>query len=468
MTTDEFSMPDNVREHTGSDHMSQSELLYDYSILGELVYIADVETYEMLYANDMVKSLIGGPYEGRKCYEAIMKADAPCSFCTNHLLSRDSYYSWTRYNETLHGYYALKDRLIDWNGRTARLEIAFDMSEHRDQVLNLEAELDLERLLVRCVKELRDIEGFSGDMSSVLRMIGETMGADRAHIFQVSADGMTFSNSHEWCAPGVVPEIDELQDMGIEFVQEWMPMFLHRETIVVEDLEELRKTSPKEYEMLAPQGISCLVNAPLLAEGKLIGSIGVDNPKAVDVKRTKEFFDSLAYFLSMELEGYRTKERLRVMSYTDSLTGLANRNRFIADTQTLDEEGPRSGFGVAYIDLNGLKEVNDDLGHAQGDRSLVTVAETLKEVFPDSSVYRLGGDEFLVVALDVDESAFRGKADYAKNKLKELAPIAIGIYYASQPCTINRAVGYADKTMYLEKRAYYEKQPAANRRRAER
>lgn len=452
--------------------ISLDEVLYNYDVLGELVYISDVETYDMLYANEGTKQLIGGPYEGRKCYEAIMGNDAPCDFCTNRFLTHDSYYAWTRYNENLSGYYALKDRLIDWKGRTARLEIAFDMSEHRRQLLGLESELGLERLLVRCVREMRDIDGFAGDMSSVLRMIGETMGADRAYIFQVhrTPEGREkFSNSHEWCAPGVEPQIGALQNIDLGVVGEWVSPFLRRETMVVEDVEEVRMRSESEYALLKPQGITSLVNAPLLASGELIGSIGVDNPSAVQIGRTREFFDSLAYFLSMELEGFRAKERLRALGFVDSLTGLANRNRYISDVALLDEGGARSGFGVAYVDLNGLKEINDGEGHAQGDRMLSVVAEVLSAVFEGSTVYRLGGDEFLAIVPDVDEAGFRDKTVRAQELFEERAcSTALGSFYASEPCQVEYAVGRADRKMYEAKRVYYVEHPELDRDRTTR
>ncbi|MEQ3362178.1 GGDEF domain-containing protein [Raoultibacter massiliensis] len=232
--------------------------------------LSDIETYDMLYANDAVRRLIGGPYEGRKCYEAITGVDAPCEFCTNNLLKRDSYYAWTRYNENLGGYYALKDRL-------------------------------------------------------------------------------------------------------------------------------------------------------------------------------------------------------KVMSFTDSLTGLKNRNRFIADMETLDAQGPRKGFGVAYLDLNGLKEANDSEGHAQGDSMLSMVADVLRSAFDGSSVYRLGGDEFLAINSSTSESAFMRQARDACERLDERScPVAAGLFYAVEPCLVDYAVSCADRRMYKQKQNYYEKHPALDPRRAAR
>ena len=436
------------------------------------MYISDPDTYEIYYANDGVQKLIGGSYEGRKCYEAIIGNNVPCDFCTNHLLRHDAYYAWTRYNEKLGSYYALKDKLVDWHGRPARLEIAFDMSEHHRQLLGLETELNLERLLVRCVKEMRNIDGFSGDMSSVLRMIGEAMDADRAYIFQVAKtpDGReAFSTMHEWCAPGVQSQIDALQDVNVEMVPSWTPVLLRREAVVVEDVDNLKDTAPSEYDLLKPQGIDSVINAPLLVESELVGTIGIDNPKAVELERTREFFDNLSYFLSAELDAYRAKGLLESMACTDALTGLSNRNRYTTDIEALDAQGPRRGFGVAYFDLNGLKEINDSEGHARGDRTLSTVARAIGSAFGKARTYRLGGDEFLALALNAGEEEFRSQAELARSLLQDNAcSTAMGLFYANEPCLVERAVSLADSEMYNSKRDYYMENPAADRRGAAR
>lgn len=448
--------------------MTTDEVCHEFDILGELVYVADVETYELLYLSELAEKALTGPWRGRKCHEAIMNSSEPCDFCTNGLLKRDEYYAWTRYNENLGRYFALKDKLIDWDGRPARLEIAFDMSEHREQLLGLERELGLERLLIKCIREMRDIDGFAGDMSSVLRMIGEAMGADRAYIFQVtrSLEGEdTFNNTHEWCAPGIQPEIDELQNMDMSIVEHWISPFSNRETLVIGDIETIRDSQPNEYALLKPQGIRSIVNAPLVAEGELIGSIGVDNPQSIDIERTREFFVNLAYFLSMELEGFRAKERLKAMGYTDALTGLANRNRFTADIEELDEAGPRRGFGVAFIDMNGLKEINDEQGHMRGDRALRAVARIVRSSFPEANVYRLGGDEFLAIQLDVEGDRFAADAARARELFGEQGcSTAMGLFYASEPLLVEQAVKVSDQRMYREKRIYYETHPGADRR----
>lgn len=92
-------------------------------------YVADMDTYELLYLNKASCQTVGLSLEetlGRKCYEVIQGRSSPCPFCTNHLLSEDSFYEWDYYNPHLGHAYILKDRIIDWEGHRARLELSHD------------------------------------------------------------------------------------------------------------------------------------------------------------------------------------------------------------------------------------------------------------------------------------------------------------------------------------------------------
>ena len=84
----------------------------------------------------------------------------------------------------------------------------------------------------------------------------------------------------------------------------------------------------------------------------------------------------------------------------DGLTGLNNRISFTEATEKLDQKlqsGPVS-FGVAVFDLNDLKEINDTYGHEKGDIAIFTLSDIISKVFTDCDCYRIGGDEFAVIA----------------------------------------------------------------------
>ena len=100
----------------------------------------------------------------------------------------------------------------------------------------------------------------------------------------------------------------------------------------------------------------------------------------------------------------RTEEALRVQARTDPLTGLLNRDAVLGELAALLAAGPRAGAAVLYIDLDRFKIVNDVLGHAAGDRVLVSAARRLQRaVGAEGRIARFGGDEFMVVCDATDD-----------------------------------------------------------------
>lgn len=94
------------------------------------------------------------------------------------------------------------------------------------------------------------------------------------------------------------------------------------------------------------------------------------------------------------------------MSYTDSLTGLKNRNAYIEELEKLEKS--KCCIGIIFADINGLKNINDNFGHKKGDSLISASAEALKSVFDDgnSSFYRIGCDEFVVFCKEKSEKEF--------------------------------------------------------------
>ena len=96
---------------------------------GGNAYISDMKDYELLYVNRASCETLGLPLEkvvGRKCYEVIQGRTSPCPFCTNDKLNEDEFYEWEFYNPHLDHTFILKDRIVDWEGHLARLELSHD------------------------------------------------------------------------------------------------------------------------------------------------------------------------------------------------------------------------------------------------------------------------------------------------------------------------------------------------------
>jgi len=110
----------------------RQQLLSIFNGIEEAIYIADPETYEVLFINDFLKKLLDKNLAGKKCYEQFQGFDAPCEFCTNQMILQNSgeVYRWEYYNPNLNRHYLLFDRIIKWNdGRDVRFEMAIDITE---------------------------------------------------------------------------------------------------------------------------------------------------------------------------------------------------------------------------------------------------------------------------------------------------------------------------------------------------
>ena len=142
----------------------------------------------------------------------------------------------------------------------------------------------------------------------------------------------------------------------------------------------------------------------------------------------------------------------------DALTGFKTRKAYYKDIEAIEQDSAKSmqPVGVVFTDINGLKMINDRLGHEAGDERIATVATTVSAVFPDAKKYRFGGDEFVILSFDETEEAFN-------DRLKQLAALweddysaAIGSVWLEHAKDLDQNIAVADKRMYQDKSRYYE------------
>ncbi len=422
----------------------------------EIVYVVDIETYELLYLNESGKQLFGlDDVADRKCYQALQGFDDPCPFCTNSKLKSDATYTWEHSNALTGKRYLLKDRLIDWGGRAARIEVAADMTASEEDDLGLRYALDAEGMVLRCVDDLYREADLDTASKSMLRIIGECLESDRTYIIEFS-EGLA-NNTYEWCAEGIEPAIDLLQGIDLQTVARWLDLFEQGECVILEDLETIRESSPEEYGLLVQQNINSLAVAPLEQNGQIIGCIGIDNPPVDRIRHLGPLLRTLAYFYLMTVRRIGDEEELRYLSFHDGLTGLYNRNRFAEDCSRLEEAG--GPLGVLYVDVNGLKTINDSFGHLKGDTVLRTCARKMVEVLDGAEVYRLGGDEFVALANGVGSAEFEAMRLRLEQSFEqdddELLYVSLGAKWSNDPKDVASMLAAADAAMYEQKRFFH-------------
>ena len=203
------------------------------------------------------------------------------------------------------------------------------------------------------------------------------------------------------------------------------------------------------------------------------------NPKKFKATDTstllQEIYDRLRS-VRKELRDYIAKAH--IMAYTDVLTGMGNRNAYFEVKEKLNKKIGKGdiSLAVAIFDINGLKNANDDYGHETGDLMIVSVAEILKMFFKKGTLFRVGGDEFVVLVENVTAeqmteifekiTANINSKIIVKNEVH--IPIAISkgfSVFTPEDTEIKAVVQRADAQMYQDKTEYYTKHADRRRKR---
>ena len=161
----------------------------------------------------------------------------------------------------------------------------------------------------------------------------------------------------------------------------------------------------------------------------------------------------------------RILAKLRTMSHIDELTGLYNRRGFflLGKQQIRIANRTKRGMLLLFADLDGMKRINDTLGHHEGNLALIDTADTFKETFREADIIaRIGGDEFAIIALETGKESVeiltaRLRENFAARSAKgdRRYPLSISLgvarYDPECPCSIDELLARADISMYEQK-----------------
>ncbi|MEQ2444002.1 EAL domain-containing protein [Pseudoflavonifractor sp. CLA-AP-H29] len=247
----------------------------------DIFYISDMDTYELYYVNPAGRRMMGlRDYRGRKCYKALQGLDEPCPFCTNAVLKRDNFYIWDRQNEYCGRHFLLKDKIITYQGRRLRMEVALDITKHEVVSRTTQERLIFAQKIAGYTRTLSEYADYGEAVNRMLASVGEFYQADRAYLFEPSPQREGhWDNTFEWCAPNVEAQAQNLQDVPPSVLERWMGLFDKDCSVVILNLDTLRRESPEEWRVLEAQGISRLIAVPVRDRDQTIGFIGVDNPR---------------------------------------------------------------------------------------------------------------------------------------------------------------------------------------------
>ena len=435
--------------------------------MNELVYVADVDTYEFIYMNKKALSICGltslEQTRGKKCYEVLQNASAPCEICNNRELVPGQFKEWRYYNPVYNRHTLVKDTLIELDGKRLRIEIAIDISADTKQNEIIRDYQNKEALINEALRTAMLASDPDTSLKIAIEYLGKALGGERVYIFEKNAQGGD-DNTYEWVANGVSPQKDNLQNVPPEVCEGWYRAFADDKCVVIDDTEDVRTKNPLQYEMLKQQDISSITVVPLYEDGRVIGFYGVDNPPAESLHYISNMLQIMGHFMESLLKMRNLVKNLERMSYLDQLTQIGNRYAMVKYTEGMR---PGESVGIVYGDITGLKRVNDAEGHEAGDHLILAASACMREAFGDAyELFRIGGDELLAICAGIGETEFRERvARLRKIMADSSVNMAVGAdWEKDSEAGVSVVLAAAETQMYKDKAAYYQRTGIDRRR----
>lgn len=316
----------------------------------------------------------------------------------------------------------------------------------------LNEDLNVSNTLIQCVRKLSNDLYKESTIDEILQIICEFYQAERCYVLDLDMDNKKVNGIFEYGKRHDDIHIENMVRLCLEHTDLINQFFENQKSYYIEDVtHEIPSTSPI-YAIFMQQKIHSIIVVPFMDHKQIKGVFAVDNPKQNYYQ--KDFLESLCFFIKTAMEREKEKTKLKNLSYVDSLTYAQNRNHF---NEYIEQNRNKElhSLGVIYLDLNGLKEINDKMGHIAGDTLIISASYALQEIFLDNS-YRVGGDEFVVIEQDVSELLFFDQYAKLLKRMKELEiSVATGCVWKETCPNLSETLQEADQKMYEDKKRYY-------------
>lgn len=322
--------------------------------------------------------------------------------------------------------------------------------------------LDISNTLIACVKELSSNSDIQVSIRNLLKIINEYFNAERSYLIETNDTEEHISTIFEYRTKDSSIYTVENQKKELKNIDFSSILSINKEIIYFKNVSNEIPKNAQIYSTLINQNIQDLILVPFVEKNTIFALLGIDNPK----KNTEDldFVHSIKYFIGESLKREKETILLEKLSYQDVLTHTFNRNKYneFVEAHATDT---LHNIGVAFFDLNGLKQVNDKYGHLAGDTLIQITASIFQQVFTQST-YRIGGDEFVVIEQSISKEDFEKKLKLVLDRmtLNEIS-ISKGVLWKEECHNIFELLQQADQIMYKNKTNFYSQSQNDRRRR---
>jgi diguanylate cyclase (GGDEF)-like protein/PAS domain S-box-containing protein len=308
-------------------------------------------------------------------------------------------------------------------------------------------------LIIECATAVSSAE-FGKGLRKVLKLLGQTIEADRVFVVEKQEKGakaaLAFS---EWVNPARSVELPTRKVFDkYDIIGMWDRQLNGKNVLVVNDSSVLLNTDEELYNSVLAGSVYRYIVVLLKDKQNVLGYLVADNYANDLSLNVVDAMESVAIFIAAEMRNKILTDEMMFMGSHDALTGLGN--RYSLNQALVDLSGLNECVGVCYSDINGLKAINDEMGHEEGDKLIKDAAAAFSAIFKKKYCYRIGGDEFIAIVPEIDEASFKELLAKLKTKTKKIS-LSFGSVWIEDSKDIRAAVREADEAMYESKAKYY-------------
>ncbi len=415
-----------------------------YKNHGKPVFITKKDTAELLYYNELFSKLfqIGEEYIGKSLYQLIEEQEVALENAPPDWELYANYKSYGVNNKYNLHFLMTACLTVDKQYIFAELEVGdFTNSSH----------IKFDEAMSTCV----EIFAKPRDeiIPSLMALLCDFYQSHSAFINRVNEEKKEMLCEFEWCSnPEFQREINNILTENTELLFHWMEQC--NETYIIEANQKNKQDIPYSKEVLELFSLDN-VTAQVIkdSKGKIVAVVGLNNRKEgiFDYRLLK----TISTFIGQGLNQVSVERTLDEIKEKDSLTSFFSRSSYGKKVESLTTEPPQS-LGIVFVNVNGLKEVNEKFGYSQGDRHIKDAAEQVISHLP-YQFYRLAGDEFVGIVENIPKYDFEDACIALQRCIQESSDyhFAVGFSYGSRNYTFPRLLQEAETMMYINKQEYY-------------
>ncbi len=323
--------------------------------------------------------------------------------------------------------------------------------EKSDVLTKMEFMRDLESKVNEGMSVSLESEKPEDNIYKMLEFVGEMFEADRSYLVESNPDITMLVWDEKNSSSIQNLSLDEKQ-----YIRNiWINLLTQKKTYVIDDIEEMEKIDPNIYRYIKKGDIFRVIEVPVYDKNEVVGYFGIDNPSEKYMDVSADILDIISNFFTSSLRKKNLFKELQSRSQTDAVTGAKNRYAMISYFEKIKHQ---SYLSIAFCDITGLKEINDTKGHNAGDILIQNFYQSLIGCFESDHVFRIGGDEFVVICNKLSLQEFEQRILELRKALEEKGIVAaIGTEYLPYVLEDNvfMTIENAETKMYTEKSNWY-------------